>query len=206
MPKNKLNQGLNSDKTERWNVSSVRALIGLGNAGAEYENTYHNVGLMVVDWLRQNCAQEKTAAPKEVNHVLEYYKEGGLVWIKSLIFMNESGVAVKKALDYFNLRPSEILIIHDDSDLEIGRIKLSWDRGSAGHKGVESVISRLGTKKLWRLRIGIRSPSKILCGGTREGKRERASKFVLKKIGKKNAELLTRAVKNIAEILGLAGD
>jgi len=85
--------------------------------------------------------------------------------------MNESGKAVKEAVKYFRAKPEEILIIHDDSDIELGKYKISFGRGSAGHQGVESIIKSLGTKNFWRLRIGIRRT-----------KRKKAGEFVLKKI------------------------
>lgn len=181
------------EESGRKNIPLLRAVIGLGNPGKDYGDTYHNAGLNAIDWLRKNYLDAETASPKTVKGFFQYYKERGLTWIKPSVFMNESGVAVKQALQYFNLRPEEILIIHDDSDLEIGRVRLSWNRGSAGHKGIESVIAHLGTKKLWRLRIGIR----------KAGKREKASEFVLRKVRQSDKKTLQGAFKNAAEIMGL---
>jgi aminoacyl-tRNA hydrolase len=197
MPKNKPNQAQNTEENSWRSAPPIGAIIGLGNPGADYKNTYHNIGLSALDWLRENYGHEKSAAPKTVKGFFEYRKENGRIWIKSTVSMNESGAAVRRALKYFSLRPEEILIIHDDSDLEIGGIKLSWDRGSAGHKGIGSVMRHLGTKKLWRLRIGIRSRSQT-------SRREKASEFVLKKIRRSDEKMLHDAFENAAKIIGLA--
>jgi PTH1 family peptidyl-tRNA hydrolase len=204
MPSDKPNQVRNPNKTERENIPSPKAVIGLGNPGVDYENTYHNIGFNAVDWLKENYGKETTTAQKSAKGYFEYCKGKNLIWIKSLVFMNESGAAVKRALRYFNLRPEEILIIHDDSDLEIGQVKLSWNRGSAGHKGIESVIKQLGTRKLWRLRIGIRSPSQVLRSKTWEGERKKASEFVLRKIRQSNEEMLLQAFKDAAKKINIA--
>lgn len=113
--------------------------------------------------------------------MFEYYKNKNVVWIKSLVFMNESGLAIKQAAEHFNVEPKKILVIHDDSDLYVGKFKLSFNRGSAGHKGAESVIKSLGTKAFWRLRIGIRP---------RAAQRKKAGDFVLKKINSAQRKIL----------------
>lgn len=73
-------------------------------------------------------------------------------------FMNKSGEAVKKAQLLFKTKPEKIFVVHDDADIPLGRTKLSFNRDSAGHKGVESVMRALGTKKFWRFRVGIGAP------------------------------------------------
>lgn len=189
MPENKRNQ-----VNKQWDASSIKAVIGLGNPGAEYKNTYHNVGATVISWLCDNDTHDQDA-PKTVKGFFKYCKGGERIWAESLVFMNESGTAVKRLLGYFNLRAEEILVVHDDSDLQIWRLKLSWNRGSAGHKGVESVLKNLGTKKLWRLRVGIRH----------EGTRQKASAFVLKKISATDKRVFAEAVKKFATSAGLTG-
>lgn len=88
--------------------------------------------------------------------------------------MNQSGNFVKTILNKYKINPEKLLIAQDDSDIEIGKYKLSFGRGSAGHKGIESIIKSLKTKNFWRLRIGIRKTTK--------GERPKAEDFVLKKI------------------------
>lgn len=107
--------------------------------------------------------------------------------------MNLSGGFVKKVLKKRGLKSEELLVVHDDSDLELGRYKVSFGRGSAGHKGAESVIKALGTKNFSRLRVGIRK--------NESGIRQKAEKLVLKKISRKDKRTLEETFAEIALIL-----
>ncbi|MEK7462908.1 MAG: aminoacyl-tRNA hydrolase, partial [Patescibacteria group bacterium] len=95
-------------------------------------------------------------------------------------FMNESGAAAQIILERTGGKPENLLVIQDDSDIVLGKYKLSIDRSSAGHKGIEDIINKIGSKNFWRLRIGIRPKEE---GG-------KALDFVLKRISKKNKEIL----------------
>ncbi len=151
--------------------SDIKLIIGLGNPGRKYENTYHNVGHMAADYL----AGEKT--------------------IKSDSYMNKSGVSVAKALEKYGVEAEDLLIIHDDSDIEIGKYKMDFGRGSGGHHGVESVQQHIKTNEFWRLRIGIRPPEK-------EGAiRLKAVDFVLKKISPSDKKILEGVFSKISEEL-----
>lgn len=156
-----------------FNSRNIKLIVGLGNPDEEYENTYHNVGHLAVDFL---------------NEELKTKNQG----IKTNVYMNESGRFVNAALKKYRLKPEELLIIHDDSDIELGKYKLSFGRGSAGHKGIQSIISALGDKNFWRLRIGIRPINEKI--------RRKAEKIVLKTISKTDKETL-RTVFEEAEIL-----
>ncbi len=140
-----------------FQIKGIKIIIGLGNPGKNYEKTYHNIGLIFLDYLA--AKKEKSSSP---------------ILVKSETFMNESGGGVKKILKKSKIKPEETLIIHDDSDLKIGDYKLSFDRGAGDHNGIASIIKSLGTKKFWRLRIGIRENN--------ETKRVKAGEMVLKKI------------------------
>jgi PTH1 family peptidyl-tRNA hydrolase len=149
---------------------NIKLIIGLGNPGKEYEKTYHNVGFLAIDYLNK----------RQMSNVKCQMS-------KSDVYMNESGGFVAKTLKKRCIKPKEILIVHDDSDIEIGKYKISFGRGSAGHNGVESIIKSLKTKDFWRLRIGIRHG---LIQTKRGPIRKKASDFVLKKISKKDLEIL----------------
>jgi PTH1 family peptidyl-tRNA hydrolase len=136
--------------------------IGLGNPGREYKMTYHNVGILFVDYLIDKMPP------------ISNFK-----FLISNTFMNQSGGFVKKALKKYKIKPEELMIIHDDSDIELGKYKISFGRSSAGHKGVQSIIDVLGTKNFWRLRIGIR-----------KALRKKAGEIVLQKINKNDLETL----------------
>lgn len=135
------------------NSAKIRIVVGLGNEGEEYERTYHNVGSYVSDHLRNN---EVLPRPR-------FFKLTG--------FMNNIGVPVRNFAAKNKALPIEMLIIHDETDLSVGEYKLSFGGGSAGHKGVQSIIDNLGTPDFWRLRIGVRDP--------REQVRRKAEEFVL---------------------------
>ncbi|MCL5004652.1 MAG: aminoacyl-tRNA hydrolase [Patescibacteria group bacterium] len=158
---------------------AVKIIIGLGNPDKEYANTYHNVGFLFIDYLLKNPPIIKL--------------------LKSDVFMNESGKFVSKTLKKTNIKPEEILIVHDDSDIEIGKYKISFGRGSAGHNGVESIIKSLKTKNFWRLRIGIRPHIRINQHKISINQRPKAAAFVLKKISKKDLGILEKVFEEAAE-------
>jgi len=169
-------------------VITPKLIIGLGNPDKEYQNTYHNVGFLFIDYLAK--AKIDTS---------------GVLAIKSEVYMNLSGNFVLTALKKHNAEPDELLLVHDDSDLEIGKYKLSFSRGAAGHHGVESVIKSLRTKNFWRLRIGIRPKTDQRSQQTvRNNLRLKAEKFVLKKISKTNLEILETAFSKIISELRLS--
>jgi len=155
-------------------------IIGLGNPGKEYEKTYHNVGILFVNYLTDKVPPISNSK-----------------FLISNTFMNQSGGFVKKALKKTGVKPEEVLIVHDDSDIELGKYKISFSRGSAGHKGIESIIQSLGTKNFWRLRIGIRQPAT----GKRQAARKKANEFVLKKINKRDLGTLEKVFQIIKDCL-----
>mgnify|MGYP001617068790 CR=1 FL=1 len=122
--------------------SHVRLVIGLGNPGAEYERTYHNAGIFGLTFIQNALASR--------------YPD--VSFLSSPLFMNESGVFVSRQLHTRTLSPSQLLIVHDDSDLALGNFKLSFNRSAAGHRGVTSISNSLGSTHFWRLRIGVRAP------------------------------------------------
>ncbi|MEK9173193.1 MAG: aminoacyl-tRNA hydrolase [Patescibacteria group bacterium] len=151
-----------------------KLIVGLGNPDKAYENTYHNIGRVFVDFLTRKLGVSKIE--DGVMKTLKLSNAKNLTFLKPKLYMNESGEAVKKALKNLNLQPDDLIVVHDDSDIEIGNWKFSVDKTSAGHKGVQSVIKSLKTKKFWRLRIGIRPKQK------KGSRRPKAEKFVLKNI------------------------
>lgn len=135
----------------------IKAIIGLGNEGAEYEKTYHNVGAFAAERIARELAERGIT--------LKLYPIAG--------FMNESGMPIQAWLKMNNLTIAECVVAHDDSDLAIGSYKLVRGGGSAGHKGIESLVAHAGTKDFWRLRIGVRDLA--------EQVRRKAGEFVLER-------------------------
>jgi len=167
----------------------MKLVVGLGNPGQEYANTRHNLGFEVVD----KVVSGNVASP-EVNKKLEaiVYKLNDAILIKPQTFMNLSGRAVKKTLDFYKIDPGNMLVVHDDVDLEFGDIRHQFDRSSAGHNGVESVIKSLGTQAFHRLRLGI---------GRGSNPNVDTTDFVLQKFSNEEKETAVRLVKRAAEVV-----
>lgn len=186
-------------KDKNAQAYSFLVILGLGNPGSKYEKTYHNVGSQFVDHLLETIGNGAVSG-KSKN--FKFWKVNHLFLVKSLTYMNNSGLAAKECLSKFGLPAKKILVVHDDSDLSLGQYKLSFNRSSAGHHGVKSVINHLNTSEIWRLRIGIRPIQKQNLDTKNTTKpREKASKFVLKKISRKDRETLQSVFKGITEKL-----
>ncbi len=170
----------------------MKLIVGLGNPGELYLRTRHNIGFRCVDLL-----SEKHKIP------LSSFGEGALfgrgrirgeevILAKPQTFMNSSGRAVKGLLARFALSPSDLLVIYDDVDLPIGQLRIRKRGGSGGHKGLESLISSLGTEEFPRLRIGIRPPGK-------ESRGLRRPEFVLSPFSPDEEELMEIVIHKAAE-------
>ena len=133
-------------------VSNVKLIVGLGNPGKDYKNTRHNVGFFVLDnYLNTNDWKEKFNA---LYHETRINGEK-VLFIKPLTFMNLSGDAVVKFVDYYNVNIDSILVIHDDLDLQFSTYKLKKNSSAGGHNGIKSIINRLNSQEFARLKIGV---------------------------------------------------
>ncbi|MBQ8891973.1 MAG: aminoacyl-tRNA hydrolase [Bacilli bacterium] len=132
----------------------MKLIVGLGNPGREYLNTRHNVGFYYLDLF----AKEINATFKEkFNGMYAKVKVNNqdVILLKPLTYMNLSGECVRDFVNYFKIDAKDILVIHDDLDMEIGRIKLKENTSSGGHNGIKDIISKLATENFKRLKIGI---------------------------------------------------
>lgn len=194
-------------------------IVGLGNPGRKYEKTRHNIGFQAINYLKSLNLK-------------------GVILAKPKTFMNLSGKAVKSLIAKYKISPTRakrsakekdlssslanLWVIHDDIDLPLGKFKIQKNRGSAGHKGVQSIINELGTKDFWRVRIGICPPSLSGRGKPKDVKKlERqapkplrasaldrpqedfARWFVLKKFNKKEEEIVKEVIKRAVEKIGI---
>jgi len=182
--------------------SAIKIVMGLGNPESGYKNTYHNAGKLMVDHLRGkyllNGGVKIDDYRKKISGNFESCAVDKLTLVKTTNYMNENGKAAKAALKSFGAKAASLLVAHDDNDIEIGKYKISFGSGSAGHNGVQSIIENTGTKDFWRLRIGIGKPGEI--------NKVKAGDFVLKKITLKDKELMNSAFNGaIEEIFGGSG-
>ena len=148
-------------------------VVGLGNPGKKYEKTRHNIGFRVIDMLvkdKPNC----------------------VVLAKPQTFMNSSGKAVKALVGFYKIKLESLYIVHDDIDLPLGEIRVVKNRGSAGHKGVESIIKELKTKDFNRIRVGV-------CPKT--GKPISVEKFVLQNFTKEEEKTIKKAVEEVIQTI-----
>ncbi len=140
------------------NEEQIRALIGLGNPGKEYENTRHNVGFQVVSHLIASYSPAMVERKFRASWGFAMAEGRKILFVKPLTFMNRSGEAVGEIIKYFGIPPGRMLVIHDDLDLPFARIRIAQRGGSGGHKGIQSIIEHVGSPDFPRLKIGIGRP------------------------------------------------
>lgn len=175
-------------------MTAIRLIAGLGNPGREYESTRHNVGFRWVDELvrLQNLSFKNETkfhglAARGQLHGHE------VLLLKPQTFMNASGRSVGAMAQFYKIEPAEILVVHDDLDLQPGAARLKLGGGHGGHNGLKDIIARLGTRDFWRLRLGIGHP----------GERAEVVNFVLNDPRKEEQALIEQAVQRALEITDL---
>ena len=167
-----------------------KLIIGLGNPGVEYDNTRHNVGFAVLDAL----GKKYHISGKQEDKLSSWYGKGNielggssynLILGWPTTFMNNSGEAIIKLLNWFKLKPQDLIVVHDEVALNLGKIRIGFNNGAAGHHGIESIIQMAGgNQEFTRVRVGI-GPDP---GG------DKRKDYVLKKITKEEEKLLKQIV------------
>lgn len=130
----------------------MKLICGLGNPGKEYENTRHNVGFMTID---NYCQNEKFSTKFNGLYLQKQIFGEKVIFLKPQSFMNLSGNVVKPFVDYFKIEEKDILIVRDDLDLPLGKIRIKFDSSSGGDNGIKSIINSLGNQKFYQYKIGI---------------------------------------------------
>ena len=137
----------------------MKFVVGLGNPGKRYEGTPHNVGFEVIDRLAVSSCFDATGGALRRRFKTEYFErrfdEDRVLLVKPLTYMNLSGPALQSILGYFKGATEDLLIVHDDLDLPVGRLRFRARGSSGGHRGIESLIESLGTTDFARLKIGV---------------------------------------------------
>lgn len=131
----------------------MKLLVGLGNPGEKYQKVRHNLGFEVLDELVKKLNLVDWV--KEDKFKAEVIKVPELILARPQTYMNNSGMAVRSLIDYYKIAPEDVVIIHDELDLPLGKIKVRIGGAAAGHHGVESIINTLGTDQFIRVRLGI---------------------------------------------------
>lgn len=137
-------------------------VVGLGNPGDKYEKTRHNIGFMFLDFLAEKAGADFKESRWEALIAKVKLESGPCLLAKPQTFMNLSGRAVARVASYHQIEPERIIVVQDDLDLEVGRLKVVFDRGPGGHNGIRSIIEHLGTRQFARLRVGIGRPPEFM--------------------------------------------
>lgn len=136
----------------------MKIIVGLGNPGRRYKNTRHNMGFEVIEEIARRCPVNKEESKYDaiIGHITVNQEKALLV--KPLTYMNLSGKAVQPLVKFYKINYEDLLVIYDDMDLELGRVRIRASGSSGGHKGIGSIINCLGVKDFPRIRIGISRP------------------------------------------------
>jgi PTH1 family peptidyl-tRNA hydrolase len=196
MTKLQLSMAVPQEKTDSTAPDPVipQLIVGLGNPGPKYDRTRHNVGFEIVDLLAQRWQISLSEQKKFQGIVGEGIGSGSqkVRLLKPQTYMNNSGQAIRAVVDWYKLPPESVLVIYDEMDLPVGKLRMRLSGSAGGHNGMKSTIAHLGTQVFPRLRIGI--------GSARDGERDRDTvSHVLGKFSPQDAKI-------IAEVIQLAAD
>lgn len=170
-------------------MTNKKLIVGLGNIGSEYDNTRHNIGFAILDKFKESCSKRNILLQDKLNKKLHshLYTSQDFILLYPQTYMNNSGQAVRQVIDYYKINnlQENLLIIHDDVSLPLGRIRWQANSGAGGQHGVESIIQHLGNSKQFpRLKFGI-GPDP---GGDRRGN------YVLGRFPQEQHELLNKTL------------
>ncbi|MDA3931621.1 MAG: aminoacyl-tRNA hydrolase [Tenericutes bacterium] len=135
-----------------------KLVVGLGNPGRKYKNSKHNIGFMALDHYANNA---KIKFKKKSTMNAEVAEDGDLILAKPLTFMNLSGIALRKIVDYYNIDNDQVLVIYDDVDLPFAKLRLRYKGGAGGHNGIKSIIQHLNSQDFNRIRFGIDKSERV---------------------------------------------
>lgn len=172
----------------------MKLVVGLGNPGKKYEKTWHNIGFMAVDKTAHFLSAPKFKGSlkflAETSSVNDGQNSDKLILAKPLTFMNLSGKSVSAMANFYKIKPEDIIVIHDDIDLPLGKIRISFDSSDGGHNGIKSIIESLGTKKFCRIKIGVATEKKNLMD---------SADYVLNKFTKEDLRIVEAQISLTAE-------
>jgi len=170
-------------------------IVGLGNPGEKFKNTRHNAGFIVIDKFAEKNNFPNFVFSKKSNALIseEEFNSKKIILAKPQTFMNESGKTIKSLIQNSKFKiQNSVVVIHDDIDLPFGTIKIVKGRGSAGHKGVESIIKEIKTNDFIRIRIGIMPKT---------GKPKNPEDFVIKNFSKEEKRKLEGIIEKAVKII-----
>jgi len=170
----------------------MKLIVGLGNPGKQFDRTRHNIGFEVLDYL-----SEYYQIPLDKSKFKGIYGVGSIagekvILLKPLTYMNLSGESIRPIMDYYNVGIEDLVVIYDDLDLPVGKIRLRQKGSSGGHNGIKSTIQHVGTEKFNRIRVGIDRPKNGMS----------VPDYVLGKFSKEEMDILETIIKKCADACG----
>ena len=161
----------------------MKLIVGLGNPGSNFSSTKHNFGFWVIDKL----VEQRSLKYKAGKGDYIFAKDNQCIFVKPATFVNNSGIAIKQILDYYdNIDISKLIVIYDDIDINLGNVRFRASGADGGHNGIKSIIYHLETDCFDRLKIGIATPMKM----------RPSEQYVLKPFSKKYSGLVNEVIKN----------
>lgn len=133
----------------------MKLIVGLGNPDKKYEKTRHNVGFMVMDKLAQDCGVSISTDKFKGKYVKLKYQNEDIILLKPMTYMNLSGESVIQVMKYFKIDIEDLLVVYDDLDMPVGKLRLRESGSAGGHNGVKNIIAHVGTQRFKRIRVGI---------------------------------------------------
>jgi len=167
-------------------MHKIKLFVGLGNPGEQYVETRHNVVFWWIDFIGQNHKLSLKNSKKYFGEFSKHNEDGEVFFLKPSTFMNDSGKSVQALAKFYKIEPEEILVIHDELDIQPGTAKLKLGGGHGGHNGLKSIQTFLGSNNFWRLRIGVGHP----------GDKSKVIGYVLNKPSKIEMQLIQESIIN----------
>lgn len=177
-----------------YGMNKTLLLVGLGNPGAEYDGTRHNIGFSCLDAFAKKNNFDPWMHKKDLKcHFTQAtMNDTRVILCKPQTFMNNSGEAVQAVAHFYKLQPSDIIVVHDEIDIDFGQVRMRLGGSSAGHNGVKSISKHISTDDYGRVRIGI---------GPKKPARMSAADFVLKKFSETEQESMPKLIREVSAIL-----
>jgi len=170
----------------------MKLIVGLGNPGKEYEKTRHNVGFMVMDRLSEVMNVSISNSKFKGEYVKLKYKGEDIILLKPMTYMNSSGESVIQIMKYFKIDVKDLLVVYDDLDMPVGKLRLRQSGSAGGHNGIKSIIAHVGTQSFQRIRVGIDKHPQI-----------KVIDYVLGRFNKEEQPLIDEGVENAVKAIEL---
>lgn len=173
---------------KRWRQKTMKCIVGLGNIGKRFEQTRHNIGFEVIDYILESNQLKLDKQKFRGAYTIERVAGDKVLFIEPMTLMNLSGEAVGPLMDYYNVEVEDLLVLYDDLDLAQGQVRLRQKGSAGGHNGMKSIIQHLGTDQFKRIRIGIGRPTNGMS----------VPDYVLQKFSKQEMETMQRVIEHSA--------